>query len=111
MIQNYDDLYKMVSTTVENYSKEDTSVEIFFTKNENKTCELKNKQNGNKLVFMFARYGDEYKVGFALYTANEYGGVANNPEWIEDILNTDIDEKFVYTLISEHLMKKVDAGW
>ncbi len=110
MIGSYNDLYETVLSAVESYSKEDESAEIVFEKNDNGTCSMTNKLNGSKFVLMFARYGDEYKVGFALYVTDAYGGM-KDPEWIEDIFNHEFDEKFIHILIAEHLVKSVESNW
>lgn len=110
MIESYDDLYAVVTSAIDEYSKQDDAVEIDFIKNENGTCELKNKENGKKFVLMFARFGDEYKVGFAFYEPDQYGGF-RDPEWIEDIFNHEFDQTFAMTLITEHLLDSEDSDW
>jgi len=112
VIQNYDDLYKTIESSMESYLKSEGAVEMAFKKNDNKTCTLTNKQNGKHFVFMFAKFGDEYKVGFAYYVPDQYGA-AKSPEWIEDIFNHEFDIQFVYTLINEHLLPDGigDSGW
>jgi hypothetical protein len=102
VIQSYEDLYDTVLSALDEYSKQDGAVEVVFQKNENSTCEIKSKQNNKKFVFMFARMSEEYKVGFAFYEPDPYGGFSN-PDWIEDISHDEFNQKFVITLISEHL--------
>lgn len=103
MIQSYDDLYAAVLSALDDYSKQKGAVEIVFSQNDNGTCEFKHKANGKKFVLMFARFGDEYKVGYAFYEPDPYGGYAD-PEWIDDCLHDEFDQKFVTTLIEEHLL-------
>ena len=112
MIQSYDDLYTTIESSIEQYSKTEDSVEMVFQKNDNGTCVMMNKANRKKFVFMFAKFGDEYKVGFALYIPDAYGA-APNPEWIEDIFHNEFDTRFVQTLITEHLIAdgQEDNGW
>ena len=112
MIQTYDDLYKTIESSIEHYSKTPDAMEMAFKKNDNKTCTLTNKRNGKYFVFMFAQFGHEYKVGFAYYVPDQYGG-AKSPEWIEDIFNHEFNGQFVYTLINEHLVHDGtdDSGW
>lgn len=109
MIENYDDLYATVQSAIDAYLKQDEAAEIVFQKNDNNTCEIKNKQNGKKLVMMFARMSDEYKVGFAFYEPDAYGGFSN-PEWIDDIGHGEFDEKFAVTLIDEHLVNSTSSS-
>lgn len=103
MIQSYDELYKLIQAAIESYSNNEDAVEITFSINDNATCEMKNKANGKKFVLMFARFGDEYKVGFAFYEPDPLGGTGS-PDWIEDIFNHEFDENFAQTLITEHLV-------
>jgi hypothetical protein len=109
VIENYDDLYATVQSAIDAYLKQDEAAEIVFQKNDNNTCEIKNKQNGKKLVMMFARMSDEYKVGFAFYEPDAYGGFSN-PEWIDDIGHSEFDEKFALTLIDQHLVRPTPAS-
>ncbi|WP_319379813.1 hypothetical protein [Thiomicrorhabdus sp.] len=104
MIQSYQDLYTTVQSAMAEYAKDEESAEIVFKSSDNGTCELKNKVNSKKFVLMFARYGDEYKVGYAYFEPDAYGGFGN-PEWIEDISNDEFTPKFVVTLIKEHLLE------
>lgn len=112
MIQNYDDLYATVLSAIETYSTLEGAIEVTFEKNDNGTCKIKNQKNGKHFVLMFAKFGDEYKVGFAYYEPDAYGA-APNPEWIEDIFNNEFDERFVITLITEHLAAdgSSDGAW
>jgi hypothetical protein len=112
VIENYNDLYTTLESAIEEYSKEEGAVEVAFKKNENGTCTVTNKENGNHFVFMFAQFGDEYKVGFAFYVPDQYGGV-KEPEWIEDIFNHEFDQRFVLTLITEHLTSQTqqESDW
>lgn len=103
MIESYDDLYKTLQSAIDRYSEMDNAEKIDFIKNENATCELKHSVSGKKFVLMYARFGDEYKVGFAFYEPDANGGV-NNPEWIEDINSDEFDENFVITLMTEHFV-------
>ncbi|MBF6056719.1 MULTISPECIES: hypothetical protein [Thiomicrorhabdus] len=104
MIQSYDDLYITVQSAMAEYAKGEDAAEIVFKTNDNGTCELKNKANSKKFILMFARYGDEYKVGYAYFEPDAYGGFSN-PEWIEDISHDEFTPKFVITLINEHLLE------
>jgi hypothetical protein len=108
VIENYDDLYATVQSAIDAYLKQNEAAEIVFQKNDNNTCEIKNKQNSKKLVLMFARMSDEYKVGFAFYEPDAYGGFSN-PEWIDDIGHGEFDEKFAVTLIDEHLVNSTPS--
>lgn len=110
MIESYDDLYQILQTAIDKYSQTEGAEEIVFIKNENGTCEMKNQQSGKKFVMMFARFGDEFKVGFAFYEPAPYGGTGT-PEWIEDIFNHEFDENFAETLITEHLVGSDDSDW
>lgn len=112
MIESYNDLYTTIESAIAEYSKTDGAVEIVFEKNDNGTCTIKNKVTGKKFVMMFAKFGDEYKVGFAYYEPDAYGA-APNPEWIEDIFNHEFDTRFVNTLITEHLVPEGedDGAW
>lgn len=103
MIENYDDLYVTIQAAIEAYSQTEGAAEIVFTKNDNATCEMKNTKTGHKFVLMFARFGDEFKVGFAFYEPDPYGGT-RSPEWVEDIFNHEFDAAFATTLITEHLI-------
>jgi len=112
VIESYEDLYQTIMSSIEQYSKTEDAVEMEFTKSDNGTCTMMNKLNRKRFVFMFAQFGDEYKVGFALYIPDQYGA-AKNPEWIEDIFNNEFDNRFVQTLITEHLVPdgREDDGW
>lgn len=110
MIESYNDLYESVSSAVDSFMKKNESAELVFGKSENGTCFVTNKQNGNKLVFMFARYADEYKVGFAFYVPDELGGMGN-PEWIEDTFSHEFDQKFIHILIEDHLLQTFEQDW
>ncbi len=99
MIETYDDLHKLVTSEIEKYVKENEQASIKFVADENGSCVMMNNSNGNKFKFMLARFGDEYKVGFALFE-----GYQPQPVWIDDVLSSSFDEKFMNTLITEHLV-------
>jgi hypothetical protein len=111
VIESYEDLYETVTSVIDVYSKEEGAAEIVFGKNENGTCTMTNKQNGNKFVLMFARYGDEYKVGFAFYVTDAYGGKRNSPEWVQDSFSREFDDNFIRILIDDHLLNEYKTDW
>jgi hypothetical protein len=100
MVQTYQDLHELVSSVVDRFLATDAEATIAFEIEENGLCSMTNKRNGNKFKFMFARFGDEYKVGFAFFEAYQ-----PQPVWIDDVLNTNFDVGFVNTLITEHLIE------
>ena len=99
MIKTHEDLHQLVSTEIERYLAEHPEASITFEVAENNSCSMKNTQNDHKFVFLFARFGDEYKVGFALYK-----GYDPNPCWIDDIEHEGFDQNFMQILIKEHLI-------
>ncbi|QKI89989.1 hypothetical protein [Thiomicrorhabdus xiamenensis] len=100
MIQTYEQLHQLIATQLQNYmAQEDTSATFSFESEENGSCTVSNKSNGIKFKFMLAKFGDEYKVGFAMFE-----GYQPQPVWIDDILSSNFDENFVDTLINEHLV-------
>lgn len=110
LIINYEDLYQLVNKVVDQFTQsESCKDELSFSIHANTSCEVKNKNNGKKLVLMLGRFGDEYKVGFALYQPDSYGAYAQ-PEWIEDIFNYNFDETFMTTLMTEHLFEREASG-
>ena len=111
MIESYDDLYEAVTSAIDSFKKKNESVEIIFGKNENGTCFISNKQNGNKMVLMFARYGKEFKVGYAFYATDAYGGMSSGPAWVQDSFSHSFDEDFIHILIVDHLMKEYNSNW
>jgi hypothetical protein len=106
MIESYADLYALVEATTDEYNQNNADI-LSYQVNDNATCEVGNKQTRSKFVFMFARFGDEYKVGFAFYQPDELGGI-RDPEWIEDVFNDEFDATFMKTLINEHLVISTD---
>jgi len=111
VIESYNELYEAVTSAIDSYMKKNESSEIIFGKNENESCFISNKQNGNKLVFMFARYGEEFKVGFALYVTDPYGGMSSGPEWVQDSFSHCFTEEFIHILIDDHLIKEYKQDW
>lgn len=111
MIESYDELYAALTSAVDSYMEKNTSSELVFGKNENGTCFISNKQNGNKLVFMFARYADEFKVGFAFYVTDAYGGMSSGPEWVQDSFSHCVTEEFIHIMIDDHLLKEYSSNW
>ena len=104
MIESYEDLYQTVQAGIANYKQAaDEAANIEFVKNDNGSCTMVNKDNGKKFVLMFARFGDEYKVGFAFYEPAPFGG-EGDVAWIEDLSNEEFSEKSVQILIAEHLI-------
>lgn len=104
MIESYEDLYKTVQAGIATYQEAAEEVaNVEFVKNDNGTCSMINKDNGKKFVLMFARFGDEYKVGFAFYEPAPFGG-EGDVEWIEDLTSEEFTEQSVQTLITEHLI-------
>lgn len=99
MVESYEDLHQLVSLEIENYLAQHEGASIKFEVAENGSCSMSNTENNNKFVFMFARFGDEHKVGFAFYE-----GFDPNPCWIDDVSNDGFDKNFMQTLITEHLM-------
>jgi hypothetical protein len=99
VIETYDDLHKLVTSEIEKYVKENQQASIKFEVSDNGSCVMQNNSNGNKFKFMLARFGDEYKVGFAMFE-----GYQPQPVWIDDVLSSSFDENFMNTLITEHLV-------
>ncbi|RUM91316.1 MAG: hypothetical protein DSZ27_06685 [Thiomicrospira sp.] len=99
MVESYEELHQLISSEIENYLAQHEDASIKFDIAENGSCSMSNTENSNKFVFMFARFGEEYKVGFAFYE-----GFDPNPCWIDDVSNDGFDSNFVQTLIVEHLM-------
>ncbi|MDG6778129.1 hypothetical protein QCB44_05365 [Thiomicrorhabdus sp. zzn3] len=99
MIETYNDLHKLITSEIEQYLQNNDQVSIKFEIADNGSCVMQNNSNGNKFKFMLARFGDEYKVGFAFF--EEY---QPQPVWLDDVLSSSFDENFVKTLICEHLV-------
>lgn len=99
MVQTYEELHEQVSSVLGRFLASDNQAAITFNIEESGLCALKNQSNGNQFKFMLARFGDEYKVGFAFFEAYQ-----PQPVWIDDVLNANFDEGFINTLITEHLI-------
>lgn len=101
MVKSFQDLHDLVRSEIERYLAENPEASISFSIADNGSCTMLNELNKNKFVFMFARFGKEYKVGFAFY---EGAGFNRDPVWIDDIEDSGFDENFMRTLITEHLI-------
>lgn len=99
MIQNYDELHQTVSTAIEEFLQSNDDAKIEFEIADNGSCSMTNQINGNKMSFMLAKFGNEFKVGYAFFEKDE-----QQPDWLDDVFNTEFDGKFVINLITEQLL-------
>jgi hypothetical protein len=99
MVENYTDLHQLIASAVTTYTQNDESVSLTSEVAANQTCTLLDQSSGNKLVFMLAKFGDEFKVGYAFFSKGE-----REPEWIDDIFVDEFDEKYVLELIKDHIL-------
>ncbi|QCU90054.1 hypothetical protein [Thiomicrorhabdus sediminis] len=106
MIQTFDDLHQLIQSQIEKYKAEDAEASIKFEIADNGSCTMYNNSNGSKFKFMLAKFGDEYKVGFAMFD-----GQQPSPIWIDDVLSGNFDENFAYTLIKDHLMAPPEPSY
>ena len=99
MINTYAKLHQTVSSAIETYLKENEEKTINFEIADNGACSMLYPENGNKFTFMLAKFSEEFKVGFAFFEAGE-----KQPDWLDDVFNTEFNEAFVINLINEHLL-------
>lgn len=99
MIQTYEQLHQTVEKAVNKYLQADDEAKISFDIADNGSCAMTNQANGNKLSFMLAKFGNEFKVGYAFFEKDE-----PQPDWLDDVFNTEFDENFVTNLITEQLL-------
>lgn len=101
MVRTYDGLHQIVSSAIETYLKENETKSISFEIADNGSCSMFYAENGNKMTFMLAKFSDEYKVGFAFFEGGE-----SQPDWLDDVFNTEFKEAFVINLITEQLLEQ-----
>lgn len=99
MIQTYEELHETVSTAIDEFLLENPNEGIDFEILENGSCAMTNQTNGNKISFILAKFGNEFKVGFAFFEKGEV-----QPDWFDDAFNTEFDQQFVTNLITEQLL-------
>lgn len=102
MIHNNEELYNTVQAAVEAYRNEHENANIELKPEPNGRFAMVNNDTGFKFVFMFAKFGDEYKVGFAFYTCNALKHY--EVDWIDDVFHDEFNEAYVTELIDTHLM-------
>lgn len=100
MVQTYNDLHSLVDNTQQSYTASHNDISLEFAIADNGSCSLTYPTNGNKMLFMLAKFGNEFKVGFAFFEEGEQA-----PDWMDDIFNHEFNEKFITTLIEEHLLQ------
>ena len=100
MIETYADLHKLVEENMDSFMANNPDELLEFGIAENASCSITYPKNGNKMLFMLAKFGHEYKVGFAFFEEGEKA-----PDWMDDIFNHEFNGKFINTLIEEHLLK------
>jgi hypothetical protein len=103
MIENYTDLHQLIASAMDTYAQSDESVSLDFEVAENQTCAMIDQSSGNKIIFMLAKFGDEFKVGYAYFSKGE-----REPEWIDDTFTDEFDENYVLELIKEHIVGASD---
>ena len=99
VITTYEGLHQTVKAGLEAFLAGRPDCHIGFEIADNGACAMTNSDNGNKLSFMLAKFGDEFKVGFAFFEKGEA-----QPDWFDDAYNTEFDQQFVLNLIKEQLM-------
>ncbi len=99
MVQTFDQLHQTVSTAISQFLESNAETSIDFVIADNGSCSMTNHTNGNKISFMLAKFGSEFKIGFAFFEKDE-----EQPDWLDDTFNTEFDEKFVTNLITEQLL-------
>ena len=99
MIQSYQELHDTVAGAISKYLADNAQQKIEFEVLDNGSCTMTNLINGNKLSFILAKFGNEFKVGFAFFEKDEL-----QPDWFDDAFNTEFDEQFVINLITEQLL-------
>ncbi|KUJ72890.1 hypothetical protein [Thiomicrospira sp. WB1] len=106
MVRSYQDLHAIVQQAQSEYSKEHTEASIAFDVPDDMpegACALANSDNRKKAVFILARFGEEYKVGYALYEPDELSKL--QPVHLADVNHDEFDAAFVIHLIDEFLVE------
>lgn len=105
MIQNYEQLHQLITKAFNNYiEKSDIEAQLTFQIEDSGIVIINNKTNGRTFKFMLAKFGEEYKVGFALIEQYQ-----PKPEWIDDILSSNFDENFIISLFDAHLVSTEES--
>lgn len=99
MLKTYDDLHQVVSSALETYTQANKELSFRFAIAENHSCSILNEGNNQKMVFMLAKFAEEYKVGFAFFESGEI-----QPDWMDDIYANDFNATFVKNLIEGNLL-------
>lgn len=105
MIHTYEDLHRLVASVLPAFSNQEDKAKLALQIEENGLCAVTNQHNGHRFKFMLARFGEEYKVGFAFYEAYQ-----PQPVWIDDVLSSSFDEGFIQTLFQSHLIGHRDEA-
>lgn len=105
MVNSYEALHAIVQQAQSEYSKEHTEASIAFEVPKDMpegACALVNMTNRKKAVFILARFGDEYKVGYALYEPDELSKL--QPVHLADVNHDEFDVSLVARLMKEYLL-------
>ena len=105
MVQSYEALHAIVQQAQSEYSEEHTGASIAFEIPNDMpkgACALVNAANRKKAVFILARFGDEFKVGYALYEPDELSKL--QPVHLADVNHDEFDLTFVTRLMNEYLL-------
>lgn len=101
MVKTYSELHRVVSAAIDSFLTENQDKEIAFSVADNGACSMVYAGNGNKMTFLLAKFAEEYKVGYAFFEAGEA-----QPDWLDDVYNTEFDEAFVLNLINDQLLEQ-----
>ncbi|WP_321276309.1 hypothetical protein [Thiomicrorhabdus indica] len=98
MVENYKELYLMLQEVAKLIHEELGEV-CEFQLAKNGSCMLEHKSTGRRLVFMMAKLGEEQKVGYAFFEANE-----KQPDWIDDLPAGQFSQDVAKNLVNNELI-------
>jgi hypothetical protein len=106
MVNSYEALHAIVQQAQSEHAEHhpETSMAFDIPKDMPEgACALINAANRKKAVFILARFGEEYKVGYALYEPDELSKL--QPVHLADVNHDEFDAAFVTHLIQEFLLE------
>ncbi|MDR9497919.1 MAG: hypothetical protein RI556_01985 [Hydrogenovibrio sp.] len=106
MVNSYEALHAIVQQALSDFADDHSEAAIAFEIPKDMpegACALANAVNRKKAVFILARFGDEYKVGYALYEPDELSKL--QPVHLADVNHDEFDAVFVIRLIEDFLIE------
>ena len=98
MVENYKELYLLLQEVAKTIHQESGEM-CEFQLAKNGSCMLEHKSTGRRLVFMMAKLGEEQKVGYAFFEANE-----KQPDWIDDLPAGQFSPDVAKNLVNNELI-------